>query len=94
MPNHPSTINSNSAEQFGDAAVLETPKKNSVFELAFEYTAAIVLNGNGDQSQSFLDCSPSPIFSWDRRDIARLTLNGGHLDFQTHRGEERRGLEL
>ena len=27
MPNHPSTINSKGAEQFGDAAVLETPKK-------------------------------------------------------------------
>ena len=34
-----------------------------------------------------VDCSQSPIFSWDRRDIARLTVNGGHLDFQMYRGE-------
>ena len=28
-----------------------------------------------------LDCSQSPIFPCDRRDRARLTVNGGHLDF-------------
>ena len=33
----------------------------------------------------YIDCSQSPIFPWDRRDIARLTVNGGHLDFHdTH----------
>ena len=31
---------------------------------------------------SVIDCSHSPIFPWDRRDIARPTINGGHLDFQ------------
>ena len=38
-----------------------------------------------------IDCSQSPIFSWDRRDRARLTINAGHLDFQSYRvlpGEE------
>ena len=39
-----------------------------------------------------LDCSQSPIFSWDRRNIARLTVNGGHLDFQMYRVCGRRGL--
>ena len=39
-----------------------------------------------------LDCSQSPIFSWDRWDIARLTVNVGHLDFQMYRGSGRRGL--
>ena len=34
----------------------------------------------------------SPIFSWDRRDIVRLTINGGHLDFQMYRGGGSRGL--
>ena len=29
-----------------------------------------------------LDCSQS-IFPWDRRGRARLTINGGHLDFQS-----------
>ena len=33
-------------------------------------------------SRAALDCSQSPIFPWDRRDIASLTINGGHLDFQ------------
>ena len=33
-----------------------------------------------------LDCSQSPIFSWDRLDIPRL------LDFQMYRGGGRRGL--
>ena len=31
-----------------------------------------------------LDCSQSPIFSWDRRDIARLTVNDGCLKFQMY----------
>ena len=39
-----------------------------------------------------IDCSQSPIFAWDRRDIARLTVNGGHLDFQMYQGGGRRGL--
>ena len=39
-----------------------------------------------------LDCSQSPIFPCDRRDRARLTVNGGHLDFQSYRGGGRRGL--
>ena len=39
-----------------------------------------------------IDCSQSPIFAWDRRDIARFTVNGGHLDFQMYRGGGRRGL--
>ena len=39
-----------------------------------------------------LDCSQSPIFSWDRWDIARLTVNDGHLDFQMYRGGGRGGL--
>ena len=38
-----------------------------------------------------LDCSQSPIFPCDRRDRARLTINGGHLDFQLYRGGGRRG---
>ena len=39
-----------------------------------------------------LDCSQAPIFPCDRRDRARLTVNGGHLDFQSYRGGGRRGL--
>ena len=39
-----------------------------------------------------LDCSQSPIFSCDRGDVARLTVNDGHLDFQMYRGDQRRGL--
>ena len=39
-----------------------------------------------------IDGSQSPTFSWDRQDIARLTVNGGHLDFQMYRGSGRRGL--
>ena len=31
---------------------------------------------------SVIDCSQSPIFPRDRRDIARPTINAGHLDFQ------------
>ena len=38
-----------------------------------------------------LDCSQSPIFPCDRRDRVRLTINGGHLDFQLYRGGGRRG---
>ena len=34
---------------------------------------------------TILDCSQSPIFPCDRRDRARLTVNGGHLDFQSYR---------
>ena len=45
-------------------------------------------------SWAVLDCSQSPIFSWDRWDIARLTVNDGHLDFQIYRGDGRRGLHL
>ena len=37
-----------------------------------------------------IDCSQSPIFSLDRRDIARLTVKGGHLDL--YRGDGRRVL--
>ena len=33
-----------------------------------------------------LDCSQSPIFSWDRWNIERLTINGGHLDFKCTEG--------
>ena len=33
-----------------------------------------------------VDCSQAPIFSWDRRDKACLTVNGGHLDFQMYQG--------
>ena len=33
-----------------------------------------------------------PYFSGDRRDMARLTINRGHLDFQMYRGGGRRGL--
>ena len=37
----------------------------------------------------YIDCSQSPIFPWDRRDIVRLTVNGGHLDFHdTHPTED------
>ena len=43
-------------------------------------------------SANLLDCSQSPIFPCDRRDRARLTVNGGHLDFQSYRGGGRRGL--
>ena len=39
-----------------------------------------------------VDCSQSPIFSSDPRDIARLTVNGCHLHFQMYRGCGRRGL--
>ena len=28
-----------------------------------------------------------PYFPWDRRDRARLTVNGGHLDFQIYQVE-------
>ena len=41
-----------------------------------------------------IDCSQSPIFSWDCLDIARLTDNGGHLDFQMYWEGGRRGLVL
>ena len=34
-----------------------------------------------------LDCSKSPIFAWDRRDIARLTINGSFSDFHFSYGE-------
>ena len=30
---------------------------------------------------TLVDCPQSPIFPCDRRDRARLTVNGGHLDF-------------
>ena len=33
-----------------------------------------------------IDCSQSPILPWDRRDIARLTMNSGRFDFQMYRG--------
>ena len=33
-----------------------------------------------------LDCSQSPILPYDRRDRARLTVNGAHLDSQVRRG--------
>ena len=36
-------------------------------------------------NSSHIDCSQCPIFQWDRRDRARLTINGGHLDFQSYR---------
>ena len=38
------------------------------------------------RSQYFIDCSQSFIFPWDRRDIARLTVNGGHHDFKMWEG--------
>ena len=33
-----------------------------------------------------IDSSQSPIFPRDRRDIARFTVNCGHLDFQMYQG--------
>ena len=33
-----------------------------------------------------IDCSQSPIFPLDHRDIAHLTVNCGYLDFQIYRG--------
>ena len=33
-----------------------------------------------------IDCPQSPIFSWDRRDIVRLTVNGGILIFKCTEG--------
>ena len=36
----------------------------------------------------------SPIFPSDSRDIARLTVNGGHLDFQMYLGGGRRGSRM
>ena len=52
------------------------------------------LGSYGSSKPNFrgLDCSQSPIFPCDRRDRARLTVNGGHLDFQSYRGGRRRGL--
>ena len=47
--------------------------KGSVYMSSFNISVAV-------------DCSQSPIFSWDRRDKARLTVNGGHLDFQMYQG--------
>ena len=44
------------------------------------------------ENANFVDCSQSPIFPCDRRDRARLTINGGHLDFYMYRGGGRRGL--
>ena len=54
------------------------------WNFSYEPTAKLVL--------VTVECPQSPIFSWDRRDIARLTVNGGHLDFQMYRGGGRRGL--
>ena len=42
----------------------------------------------------YLDCSQSPIFSLDRREMALLNVNGRHLDFQMYRGSGRWGLLL
>ena len=39
-----------------------------------------------------LNCSQSPTFPRDRRDRARLTINGGHLDFQMYRVADARPL--
>ena len=39
----------------------------------------------------FIDCSQPPIFPCDRRDRARLTVDGGHFDFQMNRGGGARG---
>ena len=39
----------------------------------------------GVEVEQEIDCSQSPIFPCDRRDRARLTVNGGHLDFQSYR---------
>ena len=41
--------------------------------------------GYGFSAALVIDCSQSPIFPCDRRDRARLTVNGGHLDFQSYR---------
>ena len=50
------------------------------------------INSTGTQKKKkekkvslIVDCSQSPIFPCDRRDRARLTVNGGHLDFQSYR---------
>ena len=43
-------------------------------------------------SRALVDCSQSPIFSWDRLDVARLTVNDGHLDFQMYRGGRASGI--
>ena len=40
------------------------------------------LQKNRGRALLVIDCSQSPVFPWDRRDRARLTINGGHLDFQ------------
>ena len=38
-----------------------------------------------------IDCSQSPIFPRDHRDIARFTVNCGYFDVQMYRGGGRRG---
>ena len=48
----------------------------------------IMFSWRGNQERKWwekgrwVDCSQSPILSWDHWDIARLTVNGRNLDFQ------------
>ena len=56
-----------------------------------EWEARVWDDGNKPRGKGIV-CSQSLIFSWDRRNIVRLTVNGGHLDFQVYRGGGRRGL--
>ena len=66
---------------------------NSVPKNAFEGSEKHKVQKNVSWNSVFsIDCSQSPIFSWDRWDIARLTVNDGHLDFQMYRGSGRGGL--
>ena len=39
-----------------------------------------------------VDCSQSPIFPLDRRERARLTVNGGHLDFKCTESDLRKSI--
>ena len=53
-----------------------------LYEHYMHFAARKILKFPSTGQNKVIDCSQSPIFPWDRRYIARLTIYGGHLDFQ------------
>ena len=53
-----------------------------LYEHYMHFAARKILKFPSTGQNKVIDCSQCPIWPWDRRDITRLTIYGGHLDFQ------------
>ena len=55
-----------------------------VFPIRIMKNVLFSVSGQNPGPSCSIDCSQPPTFQCDLRDRARVTVNGGHLDFQSY----------